>query len=164
MGWAMLTSLQPFAEVLTNIAPCRLQSSREISLVHMPQARMISAGRAKLRSCKCCPERKCNLCTCTSVYICNSGVNVMPCALQPSDTPFAFEDCTGAQLAPDSNEEQKADIGCQPAAAEEPAGAEQPEGHRRRPVWQDTDDQTVQIDVAAKSQLRRLRQARSRLC
>ena len=83
---------------------------------------------------------------------------MLPCALQPSDTPFAFEDRTGAQLAQDSDEEQNANA-VWAAAAEGPAAAEQPEGHRRRPVWQDPEDQAVQIDVAAKSQLRKLRQA-----
>ena len=85
-------------------------------------------------------------------------MKLLPCALQLSDTPFAFEDRTGAQLALDSDEEQDAHAG-QPEAAEGPAAAE-PEGHRRRPVWQDPDDQTVQVDVAAKSQLKKLRHAK----
>ena len=82
----------------------------------------------------------------------------MPCALQPADTPFADGGRIGAQLAPDSDEAPDADAG-QPEAAEEPAAAEQPEGHRRRPAWQDPDDHTVQIDVAGKSHVRKLRQA-----
>ena len=76
-------------------------------------------------------------------------MKLMPCALQPSDTPFAFKDRTGAQLAPDSDVEQEADT--EPEAAHEPAAHEQPEVHRRRPVWQDPDDQTVQVDVAAEA-------------
>ena len=78
-------------------------------------------------------------------------LKLMPCALQPSDTPFAFKDRTGAQLAPDADVEQEADT--EPEAAEEPAAVKQlqPEVHRRRPVWQDPDDQTVQVDVAAKA-------------
>ena len=85
-------------------------------------------------------------------------MKLLLCALQPSDIPFAFEDRAGAQLAPDSDEEQDADA-VWPEAAEWPAAAEQPDGHKRRPVWQDPDDEAVQIDVAAQSQLRKLRQA-----
>lgn len=80
---------------------------------------------------------------------------LLPGALQPSDTPFAFEDRTGAQLALNSAEEEEADAG-QP---EQLAATEQPEGQRRRPAWQDPDDHTAHIDVAAKSQLRKLRHA-----
>ncbi len=85
-------------------------------------------------------------------------MNLLPGALQPSDTPLAFEDRTGAQPALGSDEEQEAEAS-QPESAEQLAATEQPEGQSRRPAWQDPDDQTTQIDVAAKSQLRKLRQA-----
>ena len=58
IGWAVLSPLQPFAEVLTNMR-CRLQSSRGICLVQMPQTLFNLAGSAKPRSSRYCPELPC---------------------------------------------------------------------------------------------------------
>ena len=128
----------------------------------MPNTLMSLAGRATPRFCRCSPSYKFYSLTSAVMQVQEPNTSIPAdeaCApLQPSDTPFAFEDRAGAQLALCSDEEQEAEAG-QLKSAEQLAAAEQPEGRRRRPAWQDPDDQTAQINLAAKSQLRKLRQA-----